>query len=187
MEMYIGQILIAAPSLLNDPSFSQAVVLLAHADMQTVMGFITNKPLPIFLSDLMRNSEISMHSDLLVYQGGPVESDRLFFIHRLADEISGSVAIGSTGLYLGGDLYDAVKLINQGVANSQNIRFFLGYTGWSGFQLKKEMRSKFWFMQSADVPRIFEGKDRKLWPECIRKLPEEYHIWANAPEVIQMN
>ncbi len=37
----------------------------------------------------------------------------------------------SNGIYWGGDFETTKNLINEGKINKNNIRFFLGYSGWS--------------------------------------------------------
>jgi putative transcriptional regulator len=60
---------------------------------------------------------------------GPVEQDNLYFIHNIPELIPNSIEI-SNGIYWGGDFESTKALINNGKINKNNIRFFLGYTGW---------------------------------------------------------
>ncbi len=59
----------------------------------------------------------------------PVEQDNLYFIHNIPDLIPNSIEI-SNGIYWGGDFESTKELINSGIIGKNNIRFFLGYTGW---------------------------------------------------------
>ena len=45
------------------------------------IGFILNKPLDYTISDLIPEIEASFK----VYNGGPVEQDNLYFIHKVPD------------------------------------------------------------------------------------------------------
>jgi putative transcriptional regulator len=47
---------------------------------------------------------------------------------------------------LGGDFESTKALINNGKINKNNIRFFLGYTGWEENQLQLEMISNSWIV-----------------------------------------
>ena len=94
-----GDLLIAEPSIIGDISFNRSVVLLAdHTDKGSI-GFILNKILDYTLNDLIPE----VKGDFKVYNGGPVEQDNLYFIHKVPDLIPESIEI-SHGIYWGGDL-----------------------------------------------------------------------------------
>ena len=93
-----GKLLIAEPSLTGDVSFNRSVVLLAEHNKEGSVGFILNKPLEYHINDLV--SEINI--PFRVYNGGPVEQDNLYFIHKVPHLIDNSIEI-SDGIYWGGD------------------------------------------------------------------------------------
>ena len=72
------------------------------------IGFILNKPLEYQISDLVTEILIPFQ----VYNGGPVEQDNLYFIHKVPHLIDNSVEI-SDGIYWGGDFEKTVDLINK--------------------------------------------------------------------------
>jgi putative transcriptional regulator len=74
-----------------------------------------------------------------------VEQDNLYFIHNVPDLIPNSIEI-SNGIYWGGDFESAKQLINNKKITKDNIRFFLGYTGWDEHQLETEMNSNSWII-----------------------------------------
>ena len=63
-------------------------------------------------------------NNFIIYNGGPVEQDNLYFIHNVPDLIPNSIEI-SKGIYWGGDFDFTKELINTGVIKKKNIRFFL--------------------------------------------------------------
>ena len=91
-----GKLLIAEPSLTGDVSFNRSVVLIAEHNEEGSVGFILNKPLDYDISDLV--SEILI--PFPVFNGGPVEQDNLYFIHKVPHLINQSVEI-SDGIFLG--------------------------------------------------------------------------------------
>ena len=129
-----GNLLIAEPSITGDIDFNRAVILLADHGKDGSVGFILNKPLDFSISDLL--PEIT--SEFTVYKGGPVEQDNLYFIHNVPEMISESIEI-SNGVFWGGDFEATKILINNGQISKDNIRFFLGYTGWEARQLQNEI------------------------------------------------
>jgi len=136
-----GKLLIAEPTLSGDVSFNRSIVLLAEHNEEGSVGFILNKPLNYHINDLVTEIEIPFQ----VYNGGPVEQDNLYFIHRVPELIKNSIEI-SNGIFWGGDFRAIVDLINNRVISENDIRFFLGYSGWSSLQLDEELSSRSWIV-----------------------------------------
>jgi len=173
-----GQLLIAEPSIIGDLSFNRSVILLADHNKEGSVGFIMNKPLKYTINDLVPDVE----ANFKIYNGGPVEQDNLYFIHNIPDLIPNSVEI-SSGIFWGGDFELTKNLINNGEIKKDNIRFFLGYTGWEAQQLENEMRSNSWIlMENLYKNKIIGKSTTDFWKEKILELGGEYIIWSNAPE-----
>jgi putative transcriptional regulator len=173
-----GHLLIAEPSILGDMSFNRSVILLADHNDEGSVGFILNKPLDYTISDLLPEIE----TPLRVYNGGPVEQDNLYFIHKIPDLIPESVEI-SNGIFWGGDFSSVVQLINEEKVTSKDIRFFLGYSGWDSNQLVSELVSNTWIVtENIYKNSIIEKSDNSFWKEKMLELGGEYSIWSNAPE-----
>jgi putative transcriptional regulator len=173
-----GHLLIAEPSIIGDLSFNRSVILLADHNNQGSVGFIINKPLKYTINDLL--PEISAR--FKIYNGGPVEQDNLYFIHNIPELIPNSIEI-SNGIYWGGDFESAKELINTGRIAKDNIRFFLGYTGWEANQLESEMNANSWIIADNIYENKIIGKSpTHFWKEKIIELGGDYLIWSNAPE-----
>ena len=178
-----GKLLIAEPTLTGDVSFNRSVVLLAEHNDEGSVGFILNKPLDYSISDLITEIKIPLQ----VFNGGPVEQDNLYFIHKVPHLIDNSVEI-SDGIYWGGDFERTIELINQEVITEKDIRFFLGYSGWASLQLDQELLSKSWIV----VPNQYESdiiqkSTKAFWKENMIGLGGDYLIWSNAPENPSLN
>ncbi|NQY07321.1 MAG: YqgE/AlgH family protein, partial [Flavobacteriaceae bacterium] len=131
-----GNLLIAEPSIMGDISFNRSVILIAENNEDGSIGFILNKPLDFSLEDLIPGVSL----DFTIYNGGPVEQDNLYFIHRVPHLIKGSIEI-SNGIYWGGDFNTVIDLLQMEKLKTNDIRFFLGYSGWSPSQLEEELSS----------------------------------------------
>jgi putative transcriptional regulator len=178
-----GQILIAEPSILGDVSFNRSVILLAEHNEEGSVGFILNKPLEYTISDLLLEIEASFK----IYNGGPVEQDNLYFIHTIPNLIKNSIEI-SNGIYWGGDFDLTKSLINEGKINKEDIRFFLGYTGWEFNQLVAELKDNSWIVaNNSHNKEILSKSSKKFWKEKITELGGDYLIWSNAPENPNLN
>ncbi|MCF8714659.1 YqgE/AlgH family protein [Joostella atrarenae] len=173
-----GHLLIAEPSIIGDVAFNRSVVLLAEHNDEGSIGFILNKPLEFRLNELV--PEIT--ESLKVYNGGPVEQDNLYFIHKIPHLISNSIEI-SNGIYWGGDFETIIDLINQGDIKDSDIKFFLGYSGWDIMQLDKELTSNSWVVsENKHKSNIIKKAPRYFWKEKMLELGGDYLIWSNAPE-----
>ena len=136
-----GKLLIAEPSILSDSSFNRSVVLLTEHNENGSVGFIFNKPSPYTLGDLIPEINSSME----VYFGGPVSEDNLYFVHKVPELIPGSIEIGN-GIYWGGDFETIQELLTEEILSKHDIRFFLGYSGWSEMQLEDELTTTSWIV-----------------------------------------
>jgi putative transcriptional regulator len=178
-----GNLLIAEPSIIGDLSFNRSVILLADHNPEGSVGFIINKVLKYTINDLVPDVEV----DFKIYNGGPVEQDNLYFIHNIPELISNSIEI-SNGIFWGGDFETTKKLLNNGTIKEDNIRFFLGYTGWDASQLEDEMNANSWIVTENHYQNKIIGKSTAdFWKEKILELGGEYIIWSNAPENPALN
>ncbi|WP_411030459.1 YqgE/AlgH family protein [Spongiimicrobium sp. 3-5] len=178
-----GKLLIAEPTLTGDVSFNRSVVLLAEHNEEGSVGFILNKPLDYSINDLITEIEIPFQ----VYNGGPVEQDNLYFIHKVPHLIENSIEI-SDGIYWGGDFENTIELINKKVITDKDIRFFLGYSGWESLQLDQELSSKSWIvLPNKYESGIIHKSTNAFWRENMMELGGNYLLWSNAPENPSLN
>ncbi len=177
-----GRLLIAEPSILNDSSFNRAIILITeHTDNNSV-GFILNRPLEYTIQDLLPEIE----SDFIIYQGGPVEQDNLYFVHTVPELIPESIEVDN-GIYWGGNFESLKYLLNDGSLKKTDIRFFLGYSGWGKNQLKNEVNLNSWFISENNIKNIFSTDDESLWKNKILEKGGDYKLWANAPSDVNLN
>ena len=153
-----GCLLVAEPTISNDVSFNRAVILLTEHAKDGSVGFILNKPLTYSINDLIPEIE----ANFLVYNGGPVEQDNLYFLHNVPELIPNSIEI-SYGLYWGGDFETTKNLINEGKVSKENIRFFLGYSGWESNQLEDEMEDNSWIILENELKTKSSVKTAKTF------------------------
>ena len=178
-----GCLLLADPSINNDPHFNRAIVIITEKNQDEIVGFIINKPLEFNLDDLFKD----LGKDLEVFNGGPVNKENLYYIHNVPELISNSLEI-SKNLFWGGDFSDVKNCIKEKKLRMNNIRFFSGYSGWTLDQLNNEIKEKAWVITNNRFgDKILESKSNEFWKNEIKMLGDEYIIWSNAPENPKLN
>ena len=169
----VGKLLVARPSILGDPSFGRSVIVIAEHNDESALGFIVNQPTHYTLSDLLPEFKL----DIPVFQGGPVDKDRMFYIHPLKT-IPNAKQIG-TDLYWGGDLEAIISAINNRELSSNEVKFLLGYTGWGKDQLSQELKENSWLLIKNNYDLFLE--ETTLWGTILRELGGESALYASAP------
>lgn len=177
-----GKLLVAQP-LLGDPNFDKTVILLADHNEEGSVGFVLNKPLNVSLQELL----IDFPSfDGQVFYGGPVRDDNLFFLHRKGDLIPGAQSLGNN-LFWGGDLEPLKELIGANLLSASDIRFYLGYSGWGGEQLKAEMAQNSWLVEDLKAIDPLADKPEDMWRLVLEAQKEDFSLWINAPSNPNLN
>ncbi|MDE6391075.1 MAG: YqgE/AlgH family protein, partial [Duncaniella sp.] len=137
----VGKLLVAEPFLRED-HFNHAVISIIDYEPGTeAMGVVLNNPSATMLHELIDNE--GLPEDIRVYHGGPVGSDRLYFMHTLCYIIPETRPVGPD-LWRGGDFDAVFQLIRDGYNPEGQVRFFLGYSGWEPGQLEEELGRNVW-------------------------------------------
>jgi len=182
LKLNKGKLLIAEPAILNDSSFNRSIILVTEHTSNSVVGFILNRPLNYTVNDLL--PEINCHFP--VYQGGPVEQDNLYFVHKIPQLLSDSIEVAN-GIFWGGNFEALKDLLNNEALKTSEIRFFLGYSGWKKDQLEQEMNQNSWFVEENDFENIFSMENEDLWKNKLLQKGGNYKLWANAPSDYNLN
>ena len=175
----IASLLLSEPFML-DPNFQRSVVLLCeHNNEDGTVGFVLNQPATILLSDVM--SELP-DAEFPLFFGGPVAQDSIHFIHKCYDKLNSGIGLGN-GIYWGGNFESLKILIKNGDILPEEIKFFLGYSGWSVGQLDSELKENAWVISNHYHPDITLSNDgENLWKEAIVSLGPKYAHIANFPQ-----
>ena len=177
-----GRVLISEPFLPGN-FFNRAVILLVAHSRKGSVGFILNKKVDLQIQGYISGFE-EFEAD--VFMGGPVSTDSIYFIHRRADLIPGSIHV-LDDIHWGGDFNELKRLVNLGIITRGEIRFFLGYSGWDDGQLEREIRENSWLVDDVDSSLIMEELGAEAWGQFVRKVGERYSMWENFPENPSLN
>jgi putative transcriptional regulator len=176
-EILTGQLLVAEP-FMSDPYFNRAVIQLCEHNEDGALGFIINKPIDMALQDLIPGLE---STDLKVFYGGPVQTDSLQYLHNAGHLLEDSRMV-SPGIYWGGDFEKVKFLLENRLILSDNIRFYIGYSGWSEGQLEEELSYGSWLLGQADPNYLFKLPPSDVWKQVLEVKGGNYSVISAMPE-----
>ena len=133
-------IYINSTAALNGSFFEHTTILIVQHNEKGSLGFVTNKSFEKSLHELI---EFNHSKPFPLMDGGPVDRDHLFVLHKRPDLIEGGEQIPN-GLYLGGNMKQVIEAINTKSANKQEIQIFIGYCGWDVGELEAELEEGSW-------------------------------------------
>ena len=183
LEPKQGNVLISEP-LMSDFHFGRSVILLIdHVESEGSFGVIINKRLNARVNQIVDEFP---DFDAAAYLGGPVADNQLFFIHTLGDLIPESIPI-IKGLYWGGEVATLKTLIATGIANEENTRFYLGYSGWNAGQLVEELVRNSWLIGNITAKQLFSIPEEAMWQTFVHQAGSQYDIWTKFPKNFEDN
>ena len=176
-----GRILISEP-LLSDTYFKRSVIFITEYSEKGAVGFVLNKSVDIPINEILSDFP---NFEAKVYVGGPVAKDTIHFLNTLGELVPNSVHV-LDNIYWGGDFDVLKELINEGIVEPSQVRFFLGYSGWSPDQLEGEIEDNAWLVTRVESSKIMSG-DKDIWKKTLNELGKKYKVWSNFPENPTMN
>jgi putative transcriptional regulator len=152
MDSLQGQLLIAAPSLI-DPNFARAVVLVATHGEEGALGLILNRAMSMTLPQVWGQvSQSPCLREENVRHGGPV-SGTLMAVHDQRP---------LANLVVSDDLYVATELSAMEVlaaSDEGRVLFYVGHSGWGPGQLEAELAEGSWLILPAAPEHVFNDLD----------------------------
>ncbi len=133
-------IYIKSTAALNDSFFEQTTILIFEHNEAGSTGFVINRPFEKSLHDLIEFNHVKPFP---LMDGGPVDRDHLFVLHKRTDLIDGGKPIPN-GLYIGGNMEQVIEAINTKDINKNEIQLFIGYCGWDAGELEAEVEEGSW-------------------------------------------
>jgi putative transcriptional regulator len=180
MESLQGQLLIAAPSLL-DPNFRRSVVLIAQHTEEGAMGLVLNRPSETTVFDAVPPLTSLAGNDAIVWSGGPVEPGGVIVLAEFDDPFaSAELIFGDVGFMSAESDPDEVALATR------RARVFAGYAGWSAGQLELEMAEESWFTENAIEDDVF-SLDGDLWSVVLQRKGGPYALLSKMPPDPSLN
>lgn len=180
MQILPGDLLIAEP-FMKDPNFRRSVVLICDHNENGSFGLNLNIPIRnLVMGDIINDFPAP---ELIVYEGGPVSPNTLHYIHK-DGSVPNAIKI-KAGYYWSGD-FDYIKdSIQYGKINLNDIRFFIGYSGWGEGQLNEELEGNSWIVCKTYTDYLKESNS--LWKDILKHMGGNYKIVSSFPEDPMLN
>lgn len=155
--------LIAMPAL-ADPNFHRTVTYVCAHNEEGAMGIVINRPLDLSLGEVLGHMEMESTDararKMRVLQGGPVQRERGFVIHRPAGEWDAVLEVGDDiGVATSRDILAAIA---RGEGPERAV-VALGYAGWGAGQLEREVGENAWLSCPATMDIIFDAPYEERW------------------------
>ena len=176
LNVATGNVLISEP-FMNDFHFRRSVILIIDHNEEGSLGVIFNKRLAIPFNEIVQGFP-DFKAD--VYLGGPVETDRIFFIHTVGDMIPDSYKI-SEGLYWSGNINVLKSMIKMDLIKPHEVRFYVGYAGWDSGQLRNELKANTWLVGKFSSKQLLSTIPGKMWKNFVRQMGKRYMLWDKFP------
>jgi putative transcriptional regulator len=165
-DLAVGKLLVASPDL-PDPNFARTVVLLVEYEEDGVVGLIVNRRSKVPISRVLEDVQPAKERADPVYAGGPVGRTELLALLRSHDKPSDAKhVVGDIFLVTSKDLLEKILASSK---DSNVLRLYLGYSGWTMEQLRHEVDLGAWYIFRGDPAAVFDSEPDSLWSRLIRE------------------
>ncbi|MFA6400742.1 MAG: YqgE/AlgH family protein [Salinivirgaceae bacterium] len=177
-----GKCLISEP-FSPDSYFGRSVVLITeHNEKDGTLIYIINKPIDVPIHELFPDFP---PFNAACFMGGPVSPDTIHYLHTRPDLFPESTPV-IKNIYWGGDFDLLKEHIHNRTIQPNEIRFYIGYSGWAPNQLQQEIEDNFWIVSEISPKKIMSA-NTSTWKDLLNDLGDSYSLWANAPSNPGMN
>lgn len=156
-------LLIAMPNL-RDPNFEHTVTYICEHNENGAMGIVVNRPIDIEIQEVFEQMGIPTSEENVarvpIFLGGPVEEQRGFVLHTGDGDWDSSLKVNDNlSVTTSKDILEAMA---KGEGPDQAL-IALGYAGWQGGQLEREISENAWLSVPATQSILFDLAPGKRW------------------------
>jgi len=168
-----GQLLIAAPSLL-DPNFQRTVILVAEHSDEGALGVVLNRPAEATVGEVVPDLSPVVDEDEAVFEGGPVQPGGVMVLAEFADPAEAALPVD-------GDLGFVALEADMDELTTGRARAFAGHAGWGPGQLESELEEEAWFVAPFEHEDVFTEDPDELWSRALMRKGGAYALVARMP------
>ena len=138
--------------------FTDSLIYIGEHTKEGSLGLIINRTLEITTLEFFKSMGIEVESPLSqekILMGGPINPGAVFILHSAEKAWNSTMLINQEiSLSTSKDILLAIAL-GKG---PKNYLIMLGYSGWEGMQLDKELMDNAWIIAPMDYKILFEIK-----------------------------
>jgi putative transcriptional regulator len=170
-----GQLLVAAPTLL-DPNFQRTVVLIAEHGDDGAMGVVLNRPGELEVAEAAPVLADLVEPGAAVHVGGPVQPTGVVIVGQFLDPERAAVQVfDDIGFVAGDPDFDELG------SELHRARVFAGLAGWSPGQLEAEIEREDWILEQATDDDVFTDNPGRLWSTVLERKGGSFTLLARMP------
>ena len=182
-EKFLKGKLLLDSGQLRGSFFQRTVVLICQHDADGAFGLVLNRTTGSSAGDMIVADLPENIKTCPLFLGGPVQPSALSFLHT-DDFIPDANVLPN--LNLGHSLDNLIEL-GSSFSQTQKVKMFAGYAGWSAGQLEDEIKRKAWLTHQASVELVFDSNPEQLWQKILRNKGWEYRVLSQMPEDLSWN
>lgn len=156
---------------------------MASHDAEGAMGFVINRPTGQLLAEIAPDVEpLKSLGHVPVFSGGPVGTDQILIAAlRIASNQHG------VPVFLPALRESPEALAQLDGYPGISVRAFVGYAGWTGGQVEKEIGENSWIIAPPGAELLDAEQCADAWRTVLLSLGPYYRILAQAPDDIYRN
>jgi len=151
--------------------------------MEGAFGLMLNRATAKTVGEALVANLPATVKDQPLFLGGPVQPQTLSFLHSDTVLHEANVMLN---LNVGHSL-DVLMDLSESSSDSQKLKLFAGYAGWSAGQLDNEMARQDWLVHPASIELIFSAEPEQLWRAILREKGLKNRLLADSPDDLSWN
>jgi len=167
-----GAVLLVARPELQDPIYSETILIAWPIEQGRHLGFILNKPTTVSLKEAFPDHAPSQAVGAPVYLGGPTDVGTMFALVEAHD------SPGPGSMQLSPDLFlvvaaDTVDHVIE--FEAEHARFFAGAVVWQAGELDEELKRGAWYVLDAEPKLVLSQKTDRMWQQMMHRVELREH------------
>jgi putative transcriptional regulator len=177
VDTLVGSLLLAS-SVIADPNFRRAVVLVADHSPEGALGIVLNRPATLPVDEAAPALAPLVEPGARLYLGGPVQPQMAIVLAEVDHpDVASKIVVDSIGLL---PVEEAAETASVRDA-VRRARVFAGYAGWGPGQLEGELAESAWIVEPASPPDVFAEEATDLWASILRRKGGSFAVLALMP------
>ncbi|AWB82872.1 YqgE/AlgH family protein [Corynebacterium yudongzhengii] len=181
-----GQLLVAAPGMLDD-TFARSVILIIEHNEQMTFGVNLTKRSELAVYNVMPDWISAVAKPQALYIGGPVNQQSVVGVGRTRQGVRfdehpqiNRLANRLAHIDLRSDPEEVAQLVD-------GMRLFAGYCEWAPGQLDGEIERGDWYVAPALPGDVIMPARADLWGDVMRRQPMPLPLFSTYPAEVTEN